>query len=176
MIDQMPTAIVTITCPQCGGKVQGIEATDQAQVIPCTYCKTELHVPRVGEEIIREKVIERVVVQEPLPVIPSVRPANTGAHIGAVIAAVGLAVIMLIVIRSQADKDVARIDQEIKADEQCKQSCTDSCKNAGANRHDPSTGDPELDKSIDKTMREADVTMCESDCWQKHNCYGAGRR
>ncbi len=176
----MPTAIVTITCPQCGGKVQGIEATDQAQVVPCTYCGTELHVPRVGEEIIHEKVIEKVVVveQAPMPaVMSSVRPSNTGLRIGIAVALAAFGLIMMLVLHSQADEDISRIDQESAADKQCEQSCKDSCANAGDHRTDTaSTGDPELDKSVDKTMREADVTMCETTCWQKNNCYGARTR
>jgi transcription elongation factor Elf1 len=92
-MERMPTAIVTITCPNCGGKVEGIEATESAQTISCTYCKTELHVPRVGDEIVREtKVIHEIrevpveTPVEPLrarpkhPSASTLRPWRLGQH------------------------------------------------------------------------------------------------
>ena len=44
------------TCPNCGGKVSGVRATNVHQTVPCSYCRTELHVPRVGEVVVREIV------------------------------------------------------------------------------------------------------------------------
>ncbi|MFT3697627.1 MAG: hypothetical protein QM831_31070 [Kofleriaceae bacterium] len=43
------TGIVNITCPWCGGRVTGLQVIDHAQKIACPYCRTELHVPKVGE-------------------------------------------------------------------------------------------------------------------------------
>ena len=61
----MRTAIVNITCPWCGGRVEGIQSTEQPQRHPCPYCRTELHVPRVGDRIIHQHdVVERQIVRE----------------------------------------------------------------------------------------------------------------
>jgi hypothetical protein len=50
-------AIVNITCPYCGGRVDGIESLGTVHRIPCPYCRTELHVPRVGEHIVERREV-----------------------------------------------------------------------------------------------------------------------
>ncbi|HEY0252088.1 MAG TPA: hypothetical protein VGC41_11215, partial [Kofleriaceae bacterium] len=60
------SAVVTITCPSCGGKVEGINTMTADVTIKCTYCGTELHVPRVGPVVIKE-IRE---VQGPAPYVP----------------------------------------------------------------------------------------------------------
>ncbi len=62
------TAIVTLSCPHCGGRADGVRSIEAPQTLPCPYCRTELHVPRVGERVIeRERIIERVVEVTPKP-------------------------------------------------------------------------------------------------------------
>lgn len=180
MIDQMPTAIVTITCPQCGGKVAGIEATDQAQVIPCTYCKTELHVPRVGDEVIREKVVVvHEVTAPPLQRRPPVKPAHLAIIFG-VFAALFIA--FFVAAKSDADAERDRFEKR-QADEQaCKDECKRTCGAAPApaptlKPEDVATMPDDMRKTIennDRTIQEATFTSCDVDCEMK-KCFRLGR-
>jgi hypothetical protein len=168
----MTTAIVTITCPQCGGKVQGIEQTDQPQTIPCTYCKTELHVPRVGGAIVREtRVVHEVREVAVEPLRPRPKPI-----VPAMVLAIGGAVVMVFVIarmHGDADDTIARIDRDRAAREACEANCNKQCESAPpSHAPTPDLGDPKLTQDMDETMRKADITVCEVDCTRKANCFG----
>lgn len=41
----MTSAVINLTCPKCGGGVQG---ATPGSVAKCSYCGTELHVPTIG--------------------------------------------------------------------------------------------------------------------------------
>lgn len=179
----MTTAIVTLTCPSCGGKVTGIEALDREQTIACTYCGTELHVPRVGAEIVREKVVREVVVQaQPtrldLPVGDFDPPSEEVSRIS-LPGALALAAVVVCVLlgfrwflRSEATDATERFQRDEAARATCKAACKEQCENAPRSRQMTETGDQDLDRQVEKMTREADRTMCESNCEQRNNCYG----
>ncbi|HEY0252087.1 MAG TPA: hypothetical protein VGC41_11210 [Kofleriaceae bacterium] len=77
----MTSAILTITCPHCGGKVVGIEATLADQTIACVFCGTELHVPRVGPIVIRERFFEVEPIQHEVNDAGLVKPTVTLAGV-----------------------------------------------------------------------------------------------
>lgn len=120
------TAIVTISCPHCGGRTDNVRSIEAPQSIPCPYCRTELHVPRVGERIVeRERVVERVVEVEKTP-----EEVNwVGALAALVIAFVG--VLILAVMRCQHEVEGTRIIDSYEQKQQqratCKQQCPVSC-------------------------------------------------
>ena len=135
-------AIVNITCPHCGGRVDGIESIDKAQRIPCPYCRTELHVPSVGE---------RVVVREMQDTPPVV---ETDHRRGAVAAVIVMAVVGMIAVNLyvRAGKDeaerVERWREFQRKDREQRDHCETSCK-AGCPKG------PDLD---------FEQSMCESRC------------
>lgn len=164
----MTTAIVTITCPQCGGKVEGVAQTGAEQTVPCAYCRTELHVPRVGE-VVRERVIERVVERAIAADAPVRRTTSPLATVS--LLAVGLAVACLTVrvIGSESDEEVAVFEQQRASENACEAGCPAQCDAtlAGKSYADVTIpGEPGLRDS----MREADKTVCVSGCQVK--CMG----
>ncbi|HUJ60724.1 MAG TPA: hypothetical protein VLX92_19615 [Kofleriaceae bacterium] len=177
----MPTAIVTITCPNCGGKVDGITATDVAQTIACPYCKTELHVPHVGEVIRETEVVHEKVVYVEQPSDPGadidVLTANRNkqVRVAASIAVLVLGLVMLLAINASNKSDAERMDRDFKAEQSARDQCEADCKakcEAAPPADQPRTGDPALDQDLDKTVNEANVTLCESQCEIDKDCYG----
>lgn len=179
----MPTAIVTITCPSCGGKVTGIEALEQEQTIACTYCGTELHVPRVGAEIVREKVVREVVVQAPprkldLPVGDFVPPPEQVSRVtlpGALAMAAVVACILLgfwWFLHHEASSATERDQRDEAARAACEAACKKRCERAGQTRSTTETEDQALDRQLEEMTRETDRLVCETNCEQRNNCYG----
>jgi len=173
MIAVMTTAIVTITCPSCGGKIEGITATNTDQTIKCTYCGTELHVPRVGE-VVREIVHEvvREVPSEPAYVaaVPDVRKKPSPVF---AVAALGIGVCILVPMmcyqNHQADQMVDDFKKQDEARDTCKASCKSSC--AGVAKVRGSDWDPDLAN----TMADADRQVCETQCELDKDCFGLKR-
>lgn len=170
MIAVMTTAIVTITCPSCGGKIEGITATNADQTIKCTYCGTELHVPRVGE-VVREIVHEvvREVPSEPVYIdtaVPDLRKKQSPVF-ALVALGVGTCILvpMLCYQGHQADHMIDDFKKEDEARDTCKANCKSSCGGAAKDRG--SDWDPELAK----TMADADRQMCETQCEIDKDCY-----
>jgi ribosomal protein S27E len=166
----MTTAIVTITCPSCGGKIEGITATNADQTIKCTYCGTELHVPRVGE-VIHEVVHEviREVPSEPVYIDPGTPDLRKKMSTTPALIAVAVFTVVLIPIycsqRHDADTmldDFHRQDQRRAA---CKAACVDSCKGSRG------SADPDTDPRIQQTMQDANRSVCESQCEIDQDCY-----
>ena len=175
----METAIVTITCPSCGGKVEGIRTTSTEQTIPCSYCKTELHVPRVGETIVREtKVVHEVrtvVAPEPEPVFEPLRRPPRPILPAFVAAAAGALVLLLFLAGQRRDGDdvIDKYHRERAQRDSCEASCKAQCANPP--RRDTastSTGDPKFDEDLAKTLRDSDMFMCTHECEEKADCFG----
>jgi ribosomal protein S27E len=170
----MTTAIVTITCPSCGGKIEGITATNAEQTIKCTYCGTELHVPRVGEvvhEVVREVIHE---VSQPsayfIPPSEDIRPKSK-PWVPLIILGIGAVIAIPVVCQSNRDADrlvdesrarMQQDDAERAKQESCNRGCKASCLNAG-------------DQDTDDVMRDANRTLCEIKCTQKNDCDGINR-
>jgi hypothetical protein len=175
----MTTAIVTITCPACGGRVEGIQATGEDQTVKCTFCGTDLHIPRIGA-VVHERVVREVVHEvESAPVqVPAydndpglLRKRNPLA--GLIVALVLLPVlgIFVCVQHQQADDDMAQFDKqqadEKAARETCEAGCRDECKNAG----DGETGKWDgLNQQLEQQMKDTDVLVCKTQCEMKRNC------
>ena len=186
------TAIVTITCPSCGGRLEGIESLDRPRTIACTFCKTDLHVPRVGEQVVREVVRETHVVREtqvvrdPLAMAPLVPLVPDGYElrkkpnlkVALVAAGVGLGVLFVVVVlaRQDADDTISDLERRASAREACQATCKASCKDAGrAAAPVPAGGygDFQVDQVMRESgqaLRQADVTLCELDCAQQKRC------
>jgi hypothetical protein len=168
----MDTAIVTITCPHCGGEVKGIQALAHEQTVPCTFCGTELHVPHVGDEIVRE-----VIVQAPPaapsrdPVYtPSLRPSNTPVRIAVGLVLLCVAMIAMFALECDADTTIDQMNRDEATESACKASCKQTCEQAPPKHPMTSTGDDELDRDTARTMQEVDRMECDNDCEQQHDC------
>ena len=120
------TAIVTLSCPHCGGRTDGVRSIESPQTLPCPYCRTELHVPRVGERVIeRERIIERVVEVKPMEEPPSL----VSTLVAVVLAFVAL--LVMAVMRCGNDESLASATQSYEQRQQhreaCKHQCVASC-------------------------------------------------
>lgn len=173
----MDTAIVTITCPHCGGEVKGIQALSHEQTVPCTYCGRELHVPHVGEAFVREQVVReqvvREVVVEPQPsAVPQLRASiSLDTRLVIVGALTTVMLIVLLASRSNVNRTVDQFDREAATRKACEDGCKTKCANAPSPQRE-STGDTALDQDLERTMRDTDRTVCETDCelktcWRK---------
>lgn len=186
------TAVVTLTCPQCGGQIHGVAATNVDQTVPCTYCGTELHIPKIGGEVIHERV---VVVEQPAaaqvapaaappPFMPasyvppvddtSLRSSNLVARLVIVFVLIVGMVIALVVLHSQADDDLQQMKQRDQARQQCKDTCSSTCK-ADPSKYGPTLEPPPVSEDdnpdiraiqddVNKQLRESSVGLCESTC------------
>jgi hypothetical protein len=163
------TAIVIITCPSCGGEIEGVQTTSVEQTIRCRFCRTELHVPRVGE-VVRERVVEvvREVPAEPtyVPNADLRRRTSLTWRLGML----GVVVLSIIPIMCWVKHDADRTSEEFKRQDEararCESDCKSSCVHAGD--HETSMGDP----AFDSQMRDADRVVCESECEQTRDCWG----
>ncbi|MEO8551708.1 MAG: hypothetical protein ABI678_17145 [Kofleriaceae bacterium] len=171
----MTTAIVTITCPSCGGRVEGLRATNADQTLRCPYCRTELHVPRVGE-VVRERVVREVIREVPMtsPVIDpdlNCMPSRRDhPFAGLVVGAVALLLLVTMVCVQHHDGDAILDDMHARDDAQdaCRVRCEASCVSAGDKETLAELGTEETVR----VMKEADFTLCEVDCQQQHACIG----
>jgi DNA-directed RNA polymerase subunit RPC12/RpoP len=171
----MTTAIVTITCPSCGGKIEGITATNADQTIKCTYCGTELHVPRVGE-VIHEVVHEiiREVPSEPVYIDPGTTDLRKKPNSAPALIMVAVFTVVLIPIYCSQSHDADRhvnegqqlLDQQAAEQAKrtaCEQDCKTTCLSAG-------------DNETDDVIKSADRTVCEVRCSDDKDCNGFKRR
>jgi DNA-directed RNA polymerase subunit RPC12/RpoP len=172
----MTTAIVTITCPSCGGKIEGITATNADQTIKCTYCGTDLHVPRVGEvihevvhEVIREVPSEPVYFTSPPPPV-DLRP-KSNPTLALILAGVCMVVAIPIMCQASRNSDKGLDEAQQLIDKQdavrakraaCEQSCKTTCSSAG-------------DLETDETLKSADRSLCEMKCSEDKDCDGLKR-
>jgi hypothetical protein len=167
----MSTAIVTITCPWCSGRVEGLNATNVDQTVKCPYCRTELHVPRIGE-VVHERVIREIIHEvssapEPdLNCMPS-RRKNSAPSL--IVAAVGFVVLLAMMCNQGLDTDHAIEDVQAqgRAEDLCRQRCDDSCASAGDKESKES-----YDADTERVMKDADVMLCTVDCQRGHDCIG----
>ncbi|MFT3697626.1 MAG: hypothetical protein QM831_31065 [Kofleriaceae bacterium] len=172
------SAVVTITCPSCGGKVEGAPTATADYTIKCTYCGTELHVPRVGPIVIRE--VREVVQQSFSPPIPEPIDysyndpgllRSKGNPVGAVIAVVAFAVVGFIFVGIGSGHSSSLHDdfeQREKARAQCESDCKARCANVPV-RHEYD------DVGMSNSLHETDVLMCTTNCETDNDCYGIGR-
>jgi len=179
----MTTAIVTITCPSCGGKVQGIAATSSDQTVKCTYCGTDLHVPRVGE-VVHERVVREVVHEVVQPVFEAgvapdyqIRKRNPLAGLIAFAIMAPLLGLFICVQNQGTKDDMARFDRDRAAEkaarDTCEADCKDSCHAAG----DKEVGkwdhlDDFSGSSLEQQMKDTDVLVCQTQCELQKNCMG----
>lgn len=184
----MTTAIVTITCPSCGGRVEGVRATNEDQTVKCTFCGTDLHIPRIGE-VVHERVVREIVHEvESAPIYP-IDADNAGLFkpkrnplAGLIVAGVMLPLfgIFMCVQHQQASDDMDQFDKQ-QADEKaardaCEASCKSQCASAGAKESGQwnETG-LEGAQDLEQQMKDADVLMCTTDCEMKADCIGLNR-
>ena len=181
----MTTAIVTITCPSCGGRVEGITATSEDQTVKCTFCGTDLHIPRIGAVVHEREVVHEVVREvESAPVIDTndaglLRPKRNPLA-GLIVAGVMLPLlgIFMCVQHQQAQDDVDHFEQQ-RADEKsardaCEARCKAQCATAGDKETGKWSGLNGLDDTpnLEQQMKDTDVLMCSTDCEMKQNCIG----
>ena len=184
----MTTAIVTITCPSCGGRVEGVRATSEDQTVKCTFCGTELHIPRVGE-VVHERVVREIVHEvESAPVYASDvddpglsrRKRNPVAGVIAACVMLPLFGIFMCVQHHQAQDDIDRFDKD-QADQKfahdaCEANCKAQCMNAGDKETGKWTGlGLEDTPDLEKQMKDTDVLVCTTDCEMKADCIGLNR-
>lgn len=150
------TAIVTLSCPHCGGRTDGVRSIESPQTIPCPYCRTELHVPAVGERVIeRERIIERVVEVTPEP-----EPTNPVVAWTLVLLFV-VGMLILLVMRCAAPSVPSTSTwQDKQAQRQaCTQPCVASCPTA--DRDDLADDRVALDREL---ARSTCMANCELTC------------
>jgi hypothetical protein len=182
----MTNAIVTITCPSCGGRVEGVRATNEDQTVKCTFCGTDLHIPRVGE-VVHERVVREIVHEvESAPVYASadndaglLRPKrNPVAGLIAAGVIVPLFFIFMCVQNKHAKDDMDQFDKQQTDEKLARDACEANCKAQCANAGDKDTGKWDgLDgtPSLEKQMKDTDVLMCATECEMKADCIGVNR-
>ncbi|HTM20531.1 MAG TPA: hypothetical protein VL172_08490 [Kofleriaceae bacterium] len=157
----MDNAVVTITCPSCGGRVDGVETTSAEQTIPCKFCGTELHIPRIGEvvhEVVRE-VREVPVDTAPTPEPVDVPKAGPTIVLILVVAAALLVIPLTCYLQHDADDTQQEWKKQEEARERCEANCRSSCAKGSTKGDDP----------FDNMMQNTDRMMCESTCTTR--CY-----
>ena len=182
----MTTAIVTITCPSCGGRVEGIAATSEEQTVKCTFCGTDLHIPRIGA-VVHERVVREVVHEvESAPAIDTndaglLRPKRNPLA-GVIVACVMLPLlgIFMCVQNQQAKDDVDHFEQQQAAEKSARDACEAACKAQCATAGDKETGkwnavDGVNDSNLEQQMKDTDILVCTTDCEMKQNCIGLPR-
>ena len=178
----MTTAIVTITCPSCGGRVEGISATDEDQTVKCTFCGTDLHIPRIGA-VVHERVVREVVREvEATPSYAAdpdpVTKRNPLIGLIALGCALPLLGVMVCVVNHEGDDEIAKLDREDAARKECTANCKAECAHAG----DQETGKWNIsyefggsDDSLEKQVKDTDVLVCQTNCEMKNDCIGLGK-
>jgi hypothetical protein len=179
----LTTAIVTITCPSCGGRIEGVRATSNDQTVKCTFCGTELHIPRVGavvhERVVREIVHEVESAPVDVPDVGALRPKRNPLA-GLIVVGVMLPLIgiFMCVQHQQANDDVDRFEKRQADEKAARDSCEARCKAQCANAGDKETGKWAATAGLDDTpnieqqMKDTDVLVCTTDCELKQNCIG----
>jgi hypothetical protein len=175
----MTNAIVTITCPSCGGRVEGVRATNEDQTVKCTFCGTDLHIPRIGA-VVHERVVREVVHEvESAPVYTndavSLRPKRNPVY-GLIAAGLMLPLlgIFMCVENRQAQRDIDQFDQQEADRKACSAKCAEQCQRAG----DKETGKWDMpymndgSSNIEQQMKDTDVLVCKTDCEMKDHCLG----
>ncbi|MBK9265982.1 MAG: hypothetical protein IPM54_40130 [Polyangiaceae bacterium] len=161
----MNAAVVTVTCPKCGGEAKGIKPSGTAQVIPCTYCGMELHIPRIGK---RESSEIRVPYEETQTAVDEQSRSTTGlvVVIGCVTIVLGVFVFADGRQDSRSTNVVEDFDRRQVAREKCIAECKDACKDAPrqTQKSAPRYG---VDPDSNPTMQKAERMLCESECEQR---------
>ena len=166
----MTTAIVTITCPSCGGRIDHVTSTDEEQTIKCRFCGMDLHIPRVGAVV--HEVVHEVIREVPsTPVyqtdqVMSLRPQTnwTGPRIAVVLGLFALMPIMMVGMNHSADVSIKKLDT-------CEADCDTSCEHAG----DKEPPDKEGSYGFQAMMQSSDRRVCGSRCYQANNCSSSDR-
>jgi len=176
----MPTAIVTITCPSCGGRVEGVRATSEDQTVKCTFCGTDLHIPRIGavvhERIVREVV--REVDSAPSYAVDLAPKRNPLIGLIALGCALPLLAVMVCVVNHEGDDEIAKLDREDAARKECTANCKAQCAHAG----DQETGKWNVgyefggsDDGLEAQMKQTDVLVCQTKCEMTNDCIGVAK-
>ena len=181
----MTNAIVTITCPSCGGRVEGVRATNEDQTVKCTFCGTDLHIPRVGE-VVHERVVREIVHEvESAPVYAAddavtIRPKRNPLA-GLIVAGVmmPLLFVFMCVQNRHAKDEMDDFDKQQSDEKAARDACEAKCKSECANAGDKETGKWggafENDSNLEQQMKDTDVLMCSTNCEMKNDCIGLNR-
>ena len=182
--------MVTLTCPQCGGQIHGIEATDVDHNVTCTYCGTELHIPKIGGDVVHERVVvvERTGTPPPsaavsnvpqlpdLYVPPDASADDTSTWRGPVAIAVVVAVLLAGVFWF-LKREAADADQQWREEQQAQKQCKDGCIRACRDNPDAYKGvghlelnDDDSAVGIDNTIKGFNKDDCQSTCEEKKKC------
>jgi len=170
----MSAAIVTITCPWCGGHVEGLRATNIDQTVKCPYCRTELHVPRVGE-VVHERVIRELIREVPQELEPDLNcmPSRRNNPVPIILATVIGLIAMLAIMSSQGhDHMIEEFQAQDRAEDACRQRCDDTCASAG----DKESGKELYLADTEQLVKDSDVMICTVDCQRDHGCIGLSPR
>lgn len=191
----MESVVITLTCPQCGGQMHGIEATDVDHNVTCTYCGTELHIPKIGGDVVHERVVvvERTGTTPPSAPVSDVSPlpesymppddsADTSTWRGALAIAVGVAV-LLVGVFWFLRRGAADAEQQWRDEEQAQKECKDGCVRACRDNRDAYKGvghlelrDDDSAVGIDDTIKGFNLDDCQSTCEEKKKCYARRTR
>ncbi|HEY1813223.1 MAG TPA: hypothetical protein VGG74_12820 [Kofleriaceae bacterium] len=182
----MTTAVVTITCPSCGGRAENVQTTDEDQTIKCAFCGTELHIPRIGErEIVHERVVREVVHEVdsgPAPGYEYVVRKKQNPVTLAIIIGIGMSVLLVVmcVSNQSADDETASFEKQRADDQSAEDTCKASCKQQCAHAGDQENGKWDRagvddDHTLEQQTRDADVLVCSTQCETDHDCYGVNK-
>lgn len=168
----MESAVVTLTCPSCGGQVEGVRTTADEQTIKCTFCGTDMHIPRIGE-VVRERVVREVVRE--VPAEPDVYPdpapvslrrkSNPAVAVTVVIVFIAAAIGLMIYLKHDADQTIDDMNRRDADQAACEADCKTQCEHAG----DKEPPDDPMMPGMRQTMVDADRQMCETQC--STGCY-----
>ncbi|MEO6777201.1 MAG: hypothetical protein ABI467_30010 [Kofleriaceae bacterium] len=174
----MTTAVVTITCPSCGGRADNIQTTAEEQTIKCAFCGTELHIPRIGE-VVHERVVREVVhevvhdvASSPAPDYEDVIRTKASPAKVAAIGAISLAVVLglVYVVKHEADDDLANFDRAEADQKAAQDGCAASCKQECAHAGDKERGQWDT-TGMEPQIRDTDIMVCKSEC-ETRDCSG----
>ena len=191
----MESVVVTLTCPQCGGQIHGGEATDVDHNVTCTYCGTDLHIPKIGGDIVHERVVvvERTGTTSPSAPVPEVSPfpasymppdesADTTTWRGALAIAVVVAV-LLVGVFWFLRRGAADAEQQWRDEERAQKECNDGCVRACRDDPDSYKGighlelrDDDSAVGIDDTIKGFNRDDCQRTCEEKKKCYALRTR
>lgn len=191
----MESVVVTLTCPQCGGQIHGIEATDVDHHVTCTYCGTELHIPKIGGDIVHERVVvvERTGTTPPRapvsdvsqlsePYAPPDPWADRSTWRGALAIAVVVAVLVVCVYWF-VKREAADAEQQWREEERAQKACKDGCARACRDNPDAYKGHAHLELreddsalGLDDTIKGFNLDDCKMTCEEKKKCYALRTR
>lgn len=161
----MASAVVTLTCPSCGGQIEGVRTTADEQTIKCTFCGTDMHIPRIGEAV-RERVVREVVREVPADDTYTAPPVSVRRTMSSSIAIMWVIILiaamagLFLYIRHDANKTIDDMNRKDAERADCEKTCKDECVHAG----DKEPPDDRMMPAVRPQMVEGDRMMCEVQC------------